>query len=98
MPQRVHTIVISTQHSPQVTQEQLRDDLRNKIIKPVVPKDLLGKIIDIYILIKYINELFLDDKTVYYLNPSGKFEIGGPQGDAGLTGRKIIDIYINKIY
>jgi len=72
VPQRVHTIVISTQHSPQVTQEKLRDDLLNKIIKPVVPKNLL------------------DDKTVYYLNPSGKFEIGGPQGDAGLTGRKII--------
>jgi len=72
VPQRVHTIVISTQHSPQVTQEQLRDDLLNKVIKTVVPKELL------------------DDKTVYYLNPSGKFEIGGPQGDAGLTGRKII--------
>ncbi|CAF1249104.1 unnamed protein product [Rotaria sp. Silwood1] len=72
IPQRVHTIVISTQHSPHVTQEQLRDDLLNKVIKPVVPKELL------------------DDKTVYYLNPSGKFEIGGPQGDAGLTGRKII--------
>jgi S-adenosylmethionine synthetase len=64
--------VISTQHSADVTQEQLRDDLLNKVIKTVVPKDLL------------------DDRTVYYLNPSGKFEIGGPQGDAGLTGRKII--------
>jgi len=72
VPQRVHTIVISTQHSPEVTQEKLRDDLLNKIIKTVVPKDLL------------------DEKTVYHLNPSGKFEIGGPQGDAGLTGRKII--------
>ncbi|CAF4214421.1 unnamed protein product [Adineta steineri] len=72
VPQRVHTIVISAQHSPQVTQEQLKDDLLNKVIKTVVPKDLL------------------DDKTIYYLNPSGKFEIGGPQGDAGLTGRKII--------
>lgn len=72
IPLRVHTIVISTQHSPLVTQEQLRDDLLNKVIKTVVPKELL------------------DDKTVYYLNPSGKFEIGGPQGDAGLTGRKII--------
>lgn len=72
VPRRVHTIVISTQHSPQVTQEQLRDDLLNKVIIPVVPKHLL------------------DDKTIYYLNPSGKFEIGGPQGDAGLTGRKII--------
>jgi len=55
VPQRVHTIVISTQHSPQVTQEQLRDDLLNKIIKTVVPKNLLGKIIDIYI---YINEIY----------------------------------------
>lgn len=72
IPQRVHTIVISTQHSPQVTQEKLREDLLNKVIKPVVPAN------------------FLDEKTVYYLNPSGKFEIGGPQGDAGLTGRKII--------
>ncbi|CAF1330551.1 unnamed protein product [Adineta steineri] len=72
VPQRVHTVVISAQHSPQVTQEQLRDDLLNKVIKTVVPKDLLH------------------DKTIYYLNPSGKFEIGGPQGDAGLTGRKII--------
>jgi S-adenosylmethionine synthetase len=72
VPLRVHTVVISTQHSPQVTQEKLRDDLLNKVIKSVVPSHLL------------------DDKTVYYLNPSGKFEIGGPQGDAGLTGRKII--------
>ena len=72
IPLRVHTIVISTQHSPQVTQEKLRDDLLNLVIKTVVPGDLL------------------DAKTVYYLNPSGKFEIGGPQGDAGLTGRKII--------
>jgi len=72
IPLRVHTIVISTQHSSQVTQEQLRDDLLNKVIKQVVPQNLL------------------DDKTVYHLNPSGKFEIGGPQGDAGLTGRKII--------
>lgn len=72
VPLRVHTIVISTQHSPDVTQKQLQEDLLNKVIKPVVPKE------------------FLDDKTIYYLNPSGKFEIGGPQGDAGLTGRKII--------
>lgn len=72
IPLRVHTIVISTQHSPQVTQEKLREDLLNKVIKTVVPSK------------------FLDEKTVYYLNPSGKFEIGGPQGDAGLTGRKII--------
>ncbi|CAF0728395.1 unnamed protein product [Adineta steineri] len=72
VPLRVHTIVISTQHSPQVTQEQLRDDLRKKIINAVIPADLLDK------------------DTKYHLNPSGKFEIGGPQGDAGLTGRKII--------
>jgi len=72
IPLRVHTIVISTQHSPQVTQQQLQKDLLEKVIKTVVPANLL------------------DEKTVYYLNPSGKFEIGGPQGDAGLTGRKII--------
>jgi len=72
VPLRVHTIVISAQHSPKITQEQLRDDLLKKVIKVVVPKELL------------------DDNTVYFLNPSGKFEIGGPQGDAGLTGRKII--------
>ncbi|CAF3607118.1 unnamed protein product [Rotaria sordida] len=72
IPLRVHTIVISTQHSSEVTQEQLHDDLLNKVIKTVIPKELL------------------DNKTIYFLNPSGKFEIGGPQGDAGLTGRKII--------
>lgn len=71
-PKRVDTIVISTQHSEDVTNEQLRKDLREKVIDVVVPKELL------------------DDKTIYHLQPSGRFVIGGPQGDAGLTGRKII--------
>jgi len=71
-PLRVHTIVISTQHSPDVTQEQIKADLMEHVIKKVVPA-------------KYLN-----DQTVYHLNPSGKFIIGGPHGDAGLTGRKII--------
>jgi S-adenosylmethionine synthetase len=71
-PLRVHTIVISTQHSDDVTNEKIREDLMEKVIKPVVPAALL------------------DDKTIYHLNPSGRFVIGGPHGDAGLTGRKII--------
>jgi len=72
VPKRVHTIVISTQHSEDVTNEQISADLMEHVIKPVVP------------------EKFLDDKTIYHLNPSGRFVIGGPHGDAGLTGRKII--------
>lgn len=72
VPLRVHTIVISCQHSPDVTIEKLRQDLMEHVIKPVVPAK------------------FLDDNTIYHLNPSGLFVIGGPQGDAGLTGRKII--------
>lgn len=72
IPLNVHTIVISTQHSPSVTQEKLRADLMEHVIKPVVP------------------EKYLTKKTIYHLNPSGQFIIGGPQGDAGLTGRKII--------
>lgn len=72
VPLNVHTIVISTQHSQDVTQEQLKKDLVEHVIKPVVP------------------EKYLTEKTIYHLNPSGLFIIGGPQGDAGLTGRKII--------
>jgi len=71
-PKRVHTIVISTQHDEKVTNEEIRKELREKVINSVVPKE------------------FLDDKTIYHLNPSGRFVIGGPMGDAGLTGRKII--------
>jgi len=72
VPIRVHTIVISTQHDETVTLKQIQADLREYVIKPVVPAK------------------YLDDKTVYHLNPSGRFVIGGPHGDAGLTGRKII--------
>merc|ERR1711988_1989284 len=72
VPKRVHTIVISTQHAEGVDQEQIEKDLKEHVIKPVVP------------------EKYLDDKTIYHLNPSGRFVIGGPHGDAGLTGRKII--------
>merc|ERR1712188_184865 len=71
-PLRVHTIVISTQHDPEYTNEKLRADLMEHVIKPIVPAK------------------YLDDKTIYHLNPSGKFTIGGPEGDGGLTGRKII--------
>ena len=71
-PLRVHTIVISTQHDPAYTQAQLKADLMEHVIKPLVPPDML------------------DDKTIYHINPSGLFTIGGPEGDGGLTGRKII--------
>jgi S-adenosylmethionine synthetase len=72
VPVRVHTIVISAQHSEDITTEKLRKEIKEKIIKKVIPT-------------KYLNE-----ETVYHIQPSGLFIIGGPQGDAGLTGRKII--------
>lgn len=71
-PIRVHTILISTQHNEDVSNEKIRADLMEKVIKEVIPAN------------------YLDDKTIYHLNPSGRFVIGGPEGDAGLTGRKII--------
>ena len=72
VPQRVHTIVISTQHSEDVSMDAIREGLMEHVVKFVVKEELL------------------DDRTVYHLNPSGRFVIGGPHGDAGLTGRKII--------
>ncbi|KAK9759749.1 methionine adenosyltransferase sam2 [Basidiobolus ranarum] len=72
IPLRVDTVVISTQHSPDVDNETIRKKLQECVIQEVIPAK------------------FMDEKTVYHLNPSGKFIIGGPQGDAGLTGRKII--------
>jgi len=71
-PLRVHTVVISTQHDPDVTNETIRSVLLEKIVKVAIPSE------------------YLDEKTIYHLNPSGSFIVGGPQGDAGLTGRKII--------
>ena len=71
-PVRVDTVLISTQHDPDVTQEQIKKDLIEYVIKPIVP------------------EKFLDGETKYYVNPTGRFVIGGPHGDSGLTGRKII--------
>ncbi|MGZ0051779.1 methionine adenosyltransferase [Brevibacillus gelatini] len=71
-PVRIDTIVISTQHAPEATLEQIKQDLMEHVIKPVVPAELL------------------DADTKYFINPTGRFVIGGPQGDAGLTGRKII--------
>lgn len=71
-PVRIDAIVISTQHSEKVTLEQIEKDLREYVIKAVIPQELL------------------DDNTKYYINPTGRFVVGGPQGDSGLTGRKII--------
>jgi hypothetical protein len=71
-PVRVDTIVISTQHNPEVDQETIHQDMINHVIKAVIPEE------------------FIDNGTKYLINPTGRFVIGGPQGDAGLTGRKII--------
>ncbi|MCX7694949.1 MAG: methionine adenosyltransferase [Caloramator sp.] len=71
-PVRIDTIVISTQHSPEVTREQIERDMIEHVIRKVVPANLL------------------DENTKYYINPTGRFVIGGPHGDSGLTGRKII--------
>mgnify|MGYP002799836615 FL=1 len=69
---RVDTVVLSTQHSPDVSLQQIRKDMIEQVVKPVIPSHLL------------------DENTKYFINPTGRFVIGGPQGDSGLTGRKII--------
>lgn len=72
IPQRVHTIVVSVQHSETVSLADLRTDVMDKVIRQVIPNR------------------YIDQNTVFHINPCGDFHIGGPQGDAGLTGRKII--------
>jgi S-adenosylmethionine synthetase len=71
-PVRVHTVLISTQHAPEVTHETIHREVIERIVKPVIPAQ------------------FLDAKTIYHVNPTGRFVVGGPHGDCGLTGRKII--------
>ncbi|RSK28251.1 methionine adenosyltransferase [Bacillus sp. HMF5848] len=71
-PVRIDTIVISTQHHPEIAHEQIVRNLKEHVINPIVPKE------------------YIDENTKYFINPTGRFVIGGPQGDAGLTGRKII--------
>jgi len=72
-PVRVSTIVVSSQHSPDITLKELREDIIEKVIKPVIPTELLD-----------------EESVIYHINPTGRFVVGGPQGDTGLTGRKII--------
>ncbi len=71
-PKRIHTVLISTQHSPDVTHDQIEEGVIEEIIKPVLPPELV------------------DDELIVYVNPTGRFVVGGPMGDAGVTGRKII--------
>ena len=71
-PKRIDTVVISSQHDPDVAQDQIRADVIEQVIRPTIPSELL------------------DENTKYYVNPTGRFVIGGPAGDSGLTGRKII--------
>ena len=71
-PVRVDAVVISSQHSPEVSQEQLHEDIKREVIRKIIPAEML------------------DEHTKYYINPTGRFVVGGPQGDTGLTGRKII--------
>ena len=72
-PHKINTIVISSQHSPDITLKEMKEDIIEKVIKPVVPKKLLD-----------------EENITYHINPTGRFVIGGPQGDTGMTGRKII--------
>lgn len=72
-PFRVNTIVVSSQHSPDITLKEMREDIIEKIVKPVIPSELLD-----------------EENIIYHINPTGRFVIGGPMGDTGLTGRKII--------
>lgn len=72
-PHRIDTIVVSTQHSPDVVLKEMKEDIIEKVIKPIVPR-----------------ELFDEEHIKYYINPTGRFVVGGPMGDTGLTGRKII--------
>ncbi|RJQ18647.1 MAG: methionine adenosyltransferase [Nitrospiraceae bacterium] len=72
-PYRVNTIVVSSQHSPDITLKEMKEDIIEKVIKPVIPKKLLD-----------------EEHITYHINPTGRFVVGGPMGDTGLTGRKII--------
>ena len=71
-PKRVDTVVVSSQHSPEVTLEQIKKDIIENVIRPIIPAELM------------------DEETKFFINPTGRFVVGGPQGDSGLTGRKII--------
>lgn len=71
-PTHISTVVLSTQHNPDVTQKQIHDDIKKYVLDPIIPQELI------------------DERTKYFINPTGRFVVGGPCGDSGLTGRKII--------
>ena len=71
-PSRLDAVVLSTQHDPDITQEQIHEDIKREVFDKILPTDMV------------------DDETKFFINPTGRFVIGGPHGDAGLTGRKII--------
>ena len=71
-PSRLDAVVLSTQHDPDITQEQIHEDIKREVFDKILPADMV------------------DDETKFFINPTGRFVIGGPHGDAGLTGRKII--------
>ena len=71
-PIRLDAVVLSTQHDPEVTQEQIHEDIKKYVFEPILPKNMV------------------DENTKFFINPTGRFVIGGPHGDSGLTGRKII--------
>jgi S-adenosylmethionine synthetase len=73
VPYKVNTVVVSSQHSPEITLKEMKEDIIEKVIKPVIPKKLLD-----------------EEHIIYHINPTGRFVVGGPMGDTGVTGRKII--------
>jgi S-adenosylmethionine synthetase len=88
-PRRVHTVLVSTQHAPEVDNETIQQEIIKHVIMPVLPQELVGEGRNVVINPRKPSEYGPDDLCVY-VNPTGRFVVGGPMGDAGVTGRKII--------